>query len=77
MSDTQLHQLMHHISQLTSAVQAMAKITGTRLTRQQLCSRLGIHRNTLAKRIDDPTFPKPGKDGKWLLSEIIEWEQRS
>ncbi len=67
--------LLKRIDSLTQAVQLMATMTGQRLTRQQLCDRLGIHRNTLAKKLENPKFPLPCKDGKWLLSEIIEWEK--
>ena len=34
-------------TKLASAVQQMASMLGTRLTRAQLCERMGIHRNTL------------------------------
>ncbi len=68
--------MMQRIDALTSAVQFMASALGQRLTRAQLCDRMGVHRNTLAKLMKDPTFPLPGKDGKWLLSEIVEWETR-
>ena len=67
--------MMQRIEQLTAAVQSMAAVMGTRLSRQQLCERLGIHRNPLARRMTDPGFPLPGSDGKWLLSEVIEWER--
>jgi len=67
--------LLTRIDALASAVQFMARMTGQRIDRGQLAERLGIHRNTLAKRMAEPRFPKPGNDGKWLLSEIIEWEQ--
>jgi predicted DNA-binding transcriptional regulator AlpA len=67
--------LTRRIEQLTMAVQSMAAMVGTRLSRQQLCDRLGIHRNTLARRMTEPGFPLPGSDGKWLLSEVIEWER--
>lgn len=68
-------QLIAEVRQLKSAVQFMASMLGTRLDRGQLADRMGIHRNTLAKRLtSDPTFPRPAADGKWLLSEIVEWE---
>lgn len=68
--------MLQRIDALTSAVQFMASALGQRLTRAQLSERMGVHRNTLAKLMKDPTFPLPGKDGKWLLSEIVEWETR-
>lgn len=70
-------QLLERIDKMTSAMQLMATMLGTRLDRGQLAVRLGVHRNTLAKRLStDKTFPRPGRDGKWLLSEIIDWEQK-
>lgn len=70
-------QLIAEVRQLKSAVQFMASMLGTRLDRAQLAERMGVHRNTLTKRLcTDTSIPRPGKDGKWLLSEIIEWEQR-
>lgn len=63
---------------LTSTVQMLCVQQGSRLTRTQLSHRLGIHRNSLNVRLaQDRTMPRPAKDGKWLLSEIIEWEPRS
>lgn len=52
----------------------MARIRGERLTRAEVCERLGIHRNTLRTYLTDRGFPKPCRDGKWLLAEVIEWE---
>jgi predicted DNA-binding transcriptional regulator AlpA len=68
--------LVQRIELLTNAVQTMAAMLGARLTRAQLAERLGVHRNTVAQRLTEPGFPTPGKDGKWLLSEVIEWERR-
>lgn len=71
-------ELLERVDKLASAVQLMAVMLGTRLSREQLAERLGIHRNTLARRLaTDRRLPRPGRDGKWLLSEVIEWEQRT
>ena len=68
---------MERLDKMTSAVQLMAQMLGARLTREQLAERLGVHRNTLRARLDrDKSFPRPASDGKWLLSEIVDWEQR-
>lgn len=69
-------QLLQRIDSLTTAVETMARMLGTRLDRAQMAERMGVHRNTLARRLAEPGFPRPGADGKWLLSEVIEWEQR-
>lgn len=69
--------LLQRIDALTKAVQHLAQTQGTRLTRDQLAQRLGCHRNTLRARVAAKGFPAPCADGKWLLSEIIEWEQRA
>lgn len=68
--------LLERIDALTAAVMTMARIQGTRLSRAQLCERLGIHRNTLRTRAADRSFPKPDASGKWLLSEVLEWERQ-
>lgn len=71
-------QLLERIDKMTSAMQLMASMLGTRLDRGQLAERMGVHRNTLAKRLaSDRDFPRPGRDGKWLLSEVIDWERRN
>lgn len=67
--------LMQRIESLTTAVQLMATSLGQRLTREQLCERMGIHRNTLAKLVKDPRFPAPDRTGKFLLSDVIAYEQ--
>lgn len=71
-------QLLERIDKMTSAMELMASMLGTRLDRAQLAERLCVHRNTLAKRLaTDRSFPRPGRDGKWLLSEVIKWEQNN
>lgn len=68
--------LLNRLEQMTSAMQLMASMLGTRLDRGQLAERMGIHRNTLRQRLTtDNSFPRPGKDGKWMLSDVIAWEQ--
>jgi predicted DNA-binding transcriptional regulator AlpA len=67
--------LLARIDALTKAVQHLAQVNGARLTKAQLADRFGCHRNTLRSRIAVKGFPQPCSDGKWLLSEIIEWEQ--
>lgn len=69
--------LLERMEKMASAMLLMAQTLGTRLTREQLAERLGIHRNTLRHRLTtDHDFPRPGRDGKWLLSDVIDWEQR-
>ena len=69
------------LAQLRATVEGfgriLASVTGARLTREQLSQRLCVHRNTIPRWMaEDATFPKPDRYGKWLLSEVIEWEQR-
>lgn len=69
--------LMQHMQRMTEALQLMSAQTGTRITREQLAERIGVHRNTLRVHLEnDTSMPRPCKDGKWLLSEVIEWEAR-
>ncbi len=71
---SEVEELRQSVADLSASVVFMAKTFGTRLTREQMCDRLGVHRNTLARRQSEAGFPQPGRDGKWLLSEVIEWE---
>lgn len=61
---------------LTFAVTALSRITGARLTRTEMCTRLGVSGKTLTDRVRRGVVPTPGRDGKWLLSELIQWESR-
>ncbi|MFG5777967.1 hypothetical protein ACFIQF_12910 [Comamonas sp. J-3] len=73
-----LAELREQLDILTHAVKALSVQHGGRLNRQQFADRLGIHRNTLAAFLArDHTMPRPGNDGKWMLTEIIDWELRS
>lgn len=74
---SEISMLKTHILNMTSALQILCSQSGARLNRTQFAERLGIHRNTLATRLgQDRTMPRPGKDGKWLLADIIAWESR-
>ena len=68
--------ILERLDSLTAAFVAMAKLTGARLTRAQMCERLQISGKTLTDRVRRGLVPTPGKDGKWLLSEVVEWESR-
>jgi hypothetical protein len=61
---------------LTRAVLTMATNVGARLNRADMCGRLGVCGKTLSERVSSKKIPAPGKDGKWLLSEVVEWEIR-
>lgn len=69
--------IIQRLDTLTAAMIAMARTTGARLTRADMCNRLGVSSNTLTARVRRGEVPTPGRDGKWLLSEVIEWESHS
>jgi predicted DNA-binding transcriptional regulator AlpA len=68
--------IIERLDNLTASFANLARLMGARLSRQEVLERLGIHRNTLRTYMLDKGFPKPGKDGKWLLAEVVEWEAR-
>jgi len=51
------------------------RMMGTRLTREQLAERLSVSTRTLYNRIEGGSVPRPGPDGRWLLSDVMEWER--
>ena len=70
-------EIVRRLDLLTSAIHELAQVMGARLNREQLSARLGVHRNTLAKRIREPRFPLPDKHGRWLLADVIQWERNN
>lgn len=67
--------IANELQALREAVLLMARVQGTRLTRQQLAERLGVSTATIARRLkSDRHFPRPDGLGTWLLSDVIEWE---
>jgi len=68
--------LIQRIDALTSAVILMAQQRGARLTSAQVVERVGRTRQTITSMVRRGDFPEPCIDGKWLLSEIIEWEAK-
>lgn len=74
MSAQEVQQLQQRIEALTRTVAELVQTIGPRLTREQLCQRRGIHRNTLAGLIERGIVPRPDVNGRFLLSEVIEYE---
>lgn len=67
--------LLQRIDHLQATVATLVQAIGPRLTREQLCQRRGIHRNTLAGLIERGIVPRPDASGRWLLAEVIRWEE--
>lgn len=53
----------------------MAKILGTRLDKEAMANRLGVTTRTLYNRIQAGSVPRPGPDGKWLVADVMAWEE--
>ena len=66
--------VLQRLDALTSAVILMAQQKGARLTSAQVVERIGRTRQTITSMVRRGDFPEPCADGKWLLSEILEWE---
>lgn len=68
-------QIFLQITNLRKAVTDLMRVEGRRLNAAQLAERLDISQATLARWRARADFPKRGKDGKWALADIIEWEK--
>lgn len=77
MSDATIDDLRQDVRSLQATIAALCSQMGARISREQMCDRYQISRNTLATRVKAGTVPRPGTDGKWLLSELVEFEARS
>lgn len=65
------------LQELAAVRRQMAELTraiAPRITREQLCHRRGCHRNTITALIERGVVPRPDSTGKFLLSEVIEFE---
>lgn len=65
--------ILERFNQLERLIVRMA---GERLTREEMCDRLRVSGKTLTDRVRRGVVPSPCTDGKWLLSEVLEWESR-
>lgn len=74
MTTSELEPLTREVQALRRTVSALIECFGGRLTREQLCQRRGCHRNTLTGLIERGTVPRPDANGKFLLSEVLEFE---
>ena len=73
---TDAYIIMQRLDALQSALHLLTKTIGSRLTREQLCARRAIHRNTLPDLIKSGVVPRPDVNGRFLLDEVLEYEQR-
>lgn len=72
---TELQALKEEVSALKEAVMLLARVKGERLTTAQVEERIGRTRQTITAMVRRGDFPSPCKDGRWLLSDILEWEE--
>jgi len=66
--------LATEVAALRQTVAELVQAIGPRLTREQLCQRRGIHRNTLAGLIERGIVPRPDVHGRFLLADVMEYE---
>lgn len=70
MTDAAVNEMIRRFDNLERVV---VRVLNSRLSRQEMADRLGVTTRTLARMIDAGKVPPP-RDGKWLLSEVVEWE---
>lgn len=67
-------QLAQEVAALRQTVAALVQAIGPRITREQLCQRRGCHRNTIPSLMERGIVPRPDANGKYLLTEVLEYE---
>lgn len=65
-------------SQERARMEAMAGIgagsSGTfAKNKSELALAIGVNRKTIQRWSNDPTFPKPKADGRWVIKDILDW----
>ncbi len=68
--------IMQRLDALQSAVQLLTQTLGGRLTREQLCARRAIHRNSLGELVERGIVPRPDCKGRFFMDEVLEYEVR-
>ncbi len=66
--------LMASLKEVQATLMLLCRMQGAMLTRRQMLERYDVCNKTLNARVARGTLPKPGADGKWLLSEVMEFE---
>ena len=69
-------EILRRLARIELTLLQIVRMRGLRLTRAEMCERLGVTSHTITYRVRRGELPRPGADGKWLLSEVIEWEER-
>lgn len=72
---SELAELRQDVRSLRQTIAVLCNQMGTRLSREQMCDRYQVSRNTLTRMIETGKVPRP-VNGKWLLSEVVEWDDR-
>lgn len=62
------------IDELKALREMLSGIAEKHMDRQEVADRLGVHQTTLDRWVKAGSFPRP-KNGKWLLSHVIQWER--
>ena len=75
MSEATIEEVRQELKGLRETVLTLCKFIGPHLSRDQMCTRYQVSRNTLARMIETGKVPRP-VNGKWLLSEVVEWETK-
>lgn len=70
----QIQEVLHRLARIEALMVRFARVRGDRLTRAEMCERLGVTSHTVTYRVRRGDLPRPGADGRWLLAEVIEWE---
>ena len=72
----QASKLQLRIDHLSAAILRMTERIGAHLTRAEMCERFRVSGKTLTDRVRRGVALSPCADGKWLLSEVMQWEAR-
>lgn len=72
-----LADLMAEMKQQRKDFLVLLRMQGAMKTRKQMMTRYDVCNATLNSRVAAKIYPSPGPDGLWLLSEILEFEDRA
>jgi hypothetical protein len=73
--EAQIEALQREVAGLRQAVMTLLDTVGSRMSTAEVCAHFKAHRNTIRNWRQHRDFPAPDLAGRYLRSEVLEWER--
>lgn len=73
--EAQIEALQREVAGLRQDIMALLNTVGSRMSTAEVCAHFKAHRNTIRNWRQYRDFPTPDLTGRYLRSEVLEWER--